>query len=76
MERKKKNILGFTTYFCHVYKCWLTEKGCENLQRRSKLAQRLFLTSDFPQNRTELNFILDPLVYSDRCPCSDPISEN
>ena len=75
MERKKKNILGFTTYFCRVYRCYLTKKGCEGLQKRSKIARKLFLSSNPPQNKYEVNFVLDPLICSDLCPCRNPISQ-
>ncbi len=72
MERK---IKGLTTYFCQVYKCWITKRGCESLQKRSKLAKKILLTSDPPQNKYEVNFILDPLICSDLCPCRNPISQ-
>ena len=75
MERKKV-INGFTTYFCRIYRCWLTKKGCLALQKRSRIAKKMLLTSDLPKTKSEVSFILDPLLFSEKCPCSNPISEN
>ena len=72
MERRK--IKGLTVFFCTTYKCWLTKQGCEHMQRRSKLAQKLFLTNNPPETKSEINFVLDPLVFSSDCPCNSPIS--
>jgi len=71
---KKRVINGLTTYFCRIYRCWLTKRGCESLQKRTQTAKKVFLSSNLPRTKAELGFILDPLIYDEACPCKHPVS--
>jgi len=72
---EKRVINGLTTYFCEVYKCWMTKRGCNSLQKRTLVAKRMFLSYDLPRTKAEVGFVLDPLIFSSNCPCRQPISQ-
>jgi len=74
MERKKV-INGLTVFFCEIYKCYLTAHGCKKMQERTETARKIFLTSDLPRTKSEISFVLDPLVFNEKCPCNSPISD-